>query len=129
MESPADVKSNEAAEKTWTDVHGVAPGLVGVSGKIRLQVKGKPVGVLQVEENGEVSIVPDFGGEVGATAMIDREDTLLKLLEGEAPPIVAVLRGRLRIQGDGLLALRVLFGLEAGSPWALPHEVAETHAL
>ena len=122
-----DVKPSEAAPKPWTTVHGPAPGLVGISGRIRLQIGDTPVGLLQVDESGEVSIVTE--GAAAAVAKLDNEQTLLELLAGELPPIVAILRGRLFVTGDGLLTLKVLFGMEAGSPWAMPREGAGSHAL
>ena len=117
---PSDTATTSSTVKPWAQVHGQAPGLVGVEGGIQLRIAGAPAGVLRMGEHGEVAIEPD--GSADATAFIDREETLLQLLRGEAPPIVAILRGRLRAEGDGLLVLKVLFGLEAGSPWATPVE-------
>lgn len=127
MPSATETKPKGAALEDWARVHGHAPGLIGLSGRIRLQIGNTPVGLLQVDEDGEVSIVEE--GAAAAAAQFDSEETLLNLLRGEGPPIAAALRGRLRTSGDQLFVLRVLLGLEAGSPWALPREGAGSHAL
>jgi putative sterol carrier protein len=69
-----------------------------------------------VEESGEVWIAAD--GEPCALIAMDTHETLVDLLRGDLPPIVAHLQGRLRFEGDAALALRVLFGLQEHSPWA-----------
>jgi hypothetical protein len=99
----------------WTSVAGRAPGLVGVCGRILLQVGGANVGVLQIEQNGDVKIVE--GDEATTVCMADTEETLLTMLDGDHAPLVAILQGRLRTEGDHAFALRVMFGLRAGSPW------------
>jgi hypothetical protein len=103
-------------------VRGRAPGLAGMSARMHLHVASVPSGVLLVEETGEVWIVEK--GEAATLIAIDTHETLQELLCGSLPPIVAHLQGRLRFEGDAELALRILFGLQAGSPWAAS---AETH--
>lgn len=96
-------------------IRGQAPGLKGIEGRISLQVADAPAGVLLVESSGEVGIVPD--GESAAVLAVDSDNTLAKLLSGELNPIIAFLQGRMRLQGEPALVLRVLLGLEEGSPW------------
>jgi hypothetical protein len=91
------------------------PGLRGITGRLRLQVADIPSGVLQVEPGGAVQIVND--GSADAVLTVDTAATLTALLQGELSPIVAHLQDRLQVEGDAALALRVLFGLQAGSPW------------
>ena len=105
-----------ASEERWETVRGRAPGLAGVSCRAEIRIAGQPAGVLQVEETGDVSIVGK--GKTTVLIALDSRETLIDLLRGELPPIVAHLQGRLRFEGDGDLALRILFGLQAGSPWA-----------
>ena len=100
-----------------TSVRGAAPGLKGVSGKLRLQVADISVGVLQVEPSGAVAIVDD--GDAATLLVVDTQGTLAALLRGEVSPIVAGLQDRVRVEGDLALALRVLLGLQAGSPWSV----------
>jgi hypothetical protein len=97
-------------------VRGEAPGLKGISGKLRLKVAEAAAGVLQIEPSGVVEIVKE--GDTTAVVAVDAQDTLTALLRGEMNPIVAHLQDRLLVEGDVALALRVLFGLQAGSPWS-----------
>jgi putative sterol carrier protein len=94
---------------------GKAPGLTGLSGKLRLQVGETTAGMLQIEPSGAIEITQD--GEAATLLAVDTQETLEALLRGELNPIVAHLQDRLRVEGDAALALRVLFGLQAGSPW------------
>ncbi len=93
---------------------GRAEGLEGLSGRLRLQAGGAPVGVLKVEDGG-VAIDPD--GEASTLLMADTEPTLVRLLSGELQVIVACLQGRARVEGDIGLVIRIFFGLRAASPW------------
>jgi hypothetical protein len=97
-------------------VRGEAPGLKGLSGRLRLQVGDTPAGVLRIEPSGRVAIVAN--GDVPALLGADSVETLEDLLRGELNPIVAYLRDRLWVAGDVGLIVRVLFGLQAGSPWS-----------
>ena len=108
--------SAEAASGHWASIRGTSPGRAGLCGCMELHVASSPAGLMLVEETGEIWI-----GENGvACALIatDSHDTLIELLRGDLPPIVAHLQGRLRFEGDAALALRVLFGLQEESPWA-----------
>jgi hypothetical protein len=101
----------------WWSVRGGAPGLEGLSGRIGLKVGDKPVGALEIDSDGATSVVADTSG-AAATITVNCEDTLTGLLRGHLSPIVMELRGRTRIAGDVRFALQVLYGLQAGSPWA-----------
>jgi putative sterol carrier protein len=107
-----------APEGRWTSVSGRAPGLAGLSCHVELYVANALAGVLRIEESGDVCIV-DQGGATALIAM-DSQETLVQLLRGDLPPIVAHLQGLVRFEGDADLALRVLFGLQEGSPWIEP---------
>jgi hypothetical protein len=103
------------AERLWSEVRGKAPGLEGLSGKVRLHVAQTSAGVMHVD-SGEVWILQQ--GDTETIVAFDSHELMLQLLRGEISPIVAHLQGRLRFQGDGALALKVLLGLQAGSPWS-----------
>jgi len=99
----------------WAGRRGWAAGLEDISGQLRLQVAGAAAGVLTVDR-GEVEIAPD--GDAPAALTVDSQQTLLGVLGGEVHPFVAFLQGRLHLQGDRPLGLRIMFGLQAGSPWS-----------
>jgi len=99
----------------WASVAGRAPGLCGLSGRILLRVGGVAVGILQIQESGDVAVIE--GEDAHTICVIDTHETLLAMLAGEHDPIVDLLRGHVRIEGDQVFALRVRFGLQAGSPW------------
>ena len=108
--------SASTLERHWASVSGCAAGLAGLSCRMELYVADAQVGTMLVEESGAVRIVD--GGEAAGLIAVDCNETLVGLLQGELPPIVAHLQGRLKFEGDADLALRVLFGLQDGSPWA-----------
>ena len=110
------VTSAESVTAHWTSVRGSVPGLAGLSGCMELHVASAPAGLMLVEASGDVWIAKD--GEAVALIDTDCEETLMELLRGDLPPIVAHLQGRLRFEGDAALALRLLFGLQENSPWA-----------
>ena len=99
----------------WASLRGHAPGLEDIAGRLRLQVAGVDAGVLKVE-SGAVEILPE--GDASALMAVDSQATLLSVLSGDTHPFVAFLQGRLRLEGDRALALRIGFGLRAGSPWS-----------
>jgi hypothetical protein len=117
----ARTPSRQSVDMDWRNVRGHAAGLEGLSGRIALEVGDKPVGALQIDSDGATSLVTDTRGAV-ATITVNSEDTLIGMLRGHLPPIVMELRGRMRIAGDVRLALRALYGLQAGSPWAATAE-------
>ena len=93
-----------------------APGLVGLTGRLRVQVVGKGVGILEVKE-GQARFLPG-DGDAAATAIVDGEESVRALLRGRLNPVVAVLRGHLDLQGDLDFAIRAILGLQVGSPFA-----------
>jgi putative sterol carrier protein len=107
----------ESASAHWTSIRGMATGLAGISGCMELHVADVSAGLMLIAESGEVCIAED--GEAVALIATDSHETLIDLLSGDLPPIVAHLQGRLRFEGDAALALRVLFGLQESSPWAV----------
>jgi hypothetical protein len=109
------MNKDEVSREQWRNRRGQAPGLLDLIGDLKLSVGDKPVGVLHVE-HGQVSSAPD--GDASALLAVDSQNTLLRVLGGELHPFVANLQGRLRIEGDRALALRILLGLRAGSPWS-----------
>ena len=113
--------SPSISQRDWSSLGGRAPGLAGLSCSMELRVANDLAGVMLVEESGEVRIVHE--GEAAAMIALDSRETLVRLLGGELAPVVAHLQGLLRFEGDADLALRVLFGLQEGSPWA---ELIET---
>ncbi|MBA4013867.1 MAG: hypothetical protein C0481_18550 [Phenylobacterium sp.] len=107
-----------ASEGRWASVSGRAPGLAGLSCHVEFYVANALAGVLRIEESGHVRIVDE--GRAAALIAVDSHETLVRLLRGDLPPIVAHLQGLVRFEGDADLALRVLFGLQEGSPWIEP---------
>lgn len=99
----------------WSARRGRAAGLNGVSGRMELRIVDQPVGVLDIEDG--LAIVASEG-EAPAAIICDDEPVLMGLLSGELHPIVAHLQGRLRFRGETALALRILLGLQADSPWS-----------
>lgn len=114
--------SQAVADRSWARIRGQAPGLAGLAGRMRLHVAESHAGVMHVEDSGEVWIIDE--GDAETIIAFDSDELLLELLRGDLSPIVAHLQGRLRFQGDAALALRVLFGLQAGSPWSEPTTVS-----
>jgi hypothetical protein len=113
------ISQNSAAvqmgNQSWTTLEGQAPGVSDLAGDMRLEVEQRLVGILHVE-NGAVSIQPD--GDATALLSVDSLPVLLGALGGDIHPFVAFLQGHLQIEGDRALALRILLGLRAGSPWS-----------
>jgi putative sterol carrier protein len=82
---------------------------------LRIEVGGKLLGVLAVNDGDVELAVGD--GEAGTVAYVRSHDDLMYFLRGELNPVVAVLQGRLSIEGDQELASRIILGLQAGSPF------------
>jgi putative sterol carrier protein len=93
-----------------------APGLVGVYGRLRIAVAGKPVATLVVE-GVYVALIPDTSGPADATLICADEEALRKLLRGELNPFIASMRRQARLTGDRGFGTRVALGLQAGSPF------------
>jgi hypothetical protein len=95
---------------------GQAPGLVGVYGRLRIEVLGKPVGTLVID-GPRVALTPDTTGPADAIIVCCDDESFRKLLKGELNPFVASMRGQARIKGDRNFGTRVMLGLRAGSPF------------
>jgi hypothetical protein len=103
------------SQATWPTRRGHANGVEDLSGRVRLKIGGREVGVLHVSD-GEVEIVQ--GGEAAATVDFDSVETLLQVLGGDLHFMVATLQERARTEdGDPAFVTRIFFGLVAGSPW------------
>ena len=111
--------------ETWTTRSGRSSGLSDLTGDLRLEINSQPVGILHVE-NGAVSV--QSGDDATALVAVDCQRTLLAVLGGSTHPFVANLQGRLRVEGDRALALRVLLGLRSGSPWSELAQELTLHA-
>lgn len=101
-------------------VHGLVPGLEGVTGRLRIEVGANEantslLGVLSVNDGDVEFIVGD--GEAGTLVRVATQDDLEAFLVGELNPVVATLQGRLAIEGDLELASRVILALQSGSPF------------
>jgi putative sterol carrier protein len=89
------------------------PSLAGLSGRIRVDVAGDPASVLVIHD-GTVSVRPAAGTEdADAVLKCDTEDTLAAFRRGQLNPVVAMLQGLIRTEGDRALAIRVILGLQA----------------
>jgi hypothetical protein len=87
-------------------------GLRGVSGTLRVDVQGKTMGALVVED-GTTEFVP--GSREGqATANFQAPDDVRALLRGEVHPVVAALQRRVEIEGDAALGARIILGMRSG---------------
>lgn len=95
--------------------HGHAPALEGVSGRLRLDVGGDPVGTLEIRE-GEVTFHHGDSTTVDAVAACDSVETLHAITDGTLNPVVASLQNRLEITGNRAFAIRVVLGLLGSSP-------------
>jgi putative sterol carrier protein len=94
---------------------GTAPGLKGLHGRLRIDVGGKTIGVLTVDD-GHVELINDQGPADAVATCATAED-LKHLVRGEVNPVVAGLQGRVQLQGDMQFAIKVVLGLRAGSPF------------
>jgi hypothetical protein len=112
-----------AAPAREEPIRGHAPGLVGISGRVLVRTGGQALGVLKVDD-GDVEFTPGEGPAEATLTVADRQDLAL-ILRGQLNPLVAALQDRLEADGDLVLAVEVILGLEAGSPFAgarLPRE-------
>jgi putative sterol carrier protein len=94
-----------------------APGLAGVHGRLRIMIGDKPFATLVVEGT-YVALFPDTSGSADATAICADEDAMRKLLRGELNPLIASMRKQVRLAGDRGFGMRVVMGLQVGSPFA-----------
>ena len=101
------------------------PLLFGVSGRMRVDVKGKTVGAVDVQD-GLVTV--DVGADAGAganagasvVANVDDEADLGRIARGELNPIVAGIQGRLALEGDIELGMKIILSLNAAKPFSAP---------
>ncbi len=120
--------ANESIEAGGRQViTGVAPGLVGVYGRVLIEVACKSVARLIVE-GVNIELIPDTAGPSEACLVCATDEDFRKLLKGEINPFIASMRGWVRIRGDRNLGTRVLLGLQVGSPFASIAATAATAA-
>lgn len=104
-----------------TPVRGPAPGLAGITAHLGVTVGGAPAGMLRVED-GQVEFVPDADvSNAPAVASFAGQEVVQRMLQGRLNPVVAALQGALELSGDRELAVRVILGLQAGSPFTGQH--------
>ena len=110
--------ANESSDvsPTGAPLSGVAPGLAGVHGRLRIEVAGKPIGTLVVEGT-YVALLPETTGPADATAVCATDDDFRKLLKGELNVFIASMRGWARLKGDRAFGTRVVLGLQVDSPF------------
>ena len=105
----------EAPIRGIEETHGHAPGHEGITGRLRIEVGGKLFGVLAVNDGDVDFVLGD--GEAGTVAYVRTREDLVHFLRGELNPVVAVLQGRISVEGDQELASRIILGLQSGSPF------------
>jgi putative sterol carrier protein len=89
------------------------PWLAGLSGRLRLDVAGRPTRVLEVR-NGKVSTTATTQADpADAVIACDSDETLAAFNRGQLNPVVGALQGRLGIEGDRALAIKIILALEA----------------
>lgn len=74
----------------------------GIDGAALFVIEGE--GAVMVDEDGVRSADPETGAEVTLTASVD---TFRAILDGDLSPTVAFMSGRLAVQGDMGLAMRL----------------------
>ena len=111
MESQS--QGSELGQRRW---EADSPTLAGVTGRLRLQVGGKSVGMLAIDD-GHLSLKDDDNQPADVTLNCATRGDLIKLLRGEINPVVAALRGFVRQRGDRAFGAKVVLGLRAGSPF------------
>jgi hypothetical protein len=96
--------------------------LEGISGSARFLVGRDPYITLSIHD-GDVDVVPN-DVPVDVTFVCMNKEDAQRLLRGELNPVVASLQGRLGVEGDFALAVRVLYGFHGGGyPFVTPPEV------
>jgi len=105
-------QESDAKAQRW---EAESPALASVSGRIRLSVGDKTLGVLVVDD-GHLALTDDEDS-VDVTVICATREDLIKLLRGEMNVVVAALRGLVRQEGDRALGAKVMLGLRAGSPF------------
>jgi hypothetical protein len=96
---------------------GYVAALAGVSGRIRVVVEGRSLGVLRID-GGYVDFLVGAERVEASTTLHIQDGRDARLIQtGALNPIVASLQGRLVVEGDLALAVRVMLGLQTGSPF------------
>jgi hypothetical protein len=107
-------QSNESLVTEGT-LEGEAPGLAGITGRMRLMVGDQALGVLVVD-NGRVKLVPD-GPPVDVTAVCKSRNVLIGLLRGQLNPVLMALQAGGRLHGDRERGVKILYGLRGENPF------------
>jgi putative sterol carrier protein len=94
---------------------GRVEDLAGVSGRLAVEVDGKTVGELVIDD-GHVELGGNGAPTQGVVGFKSAED-LWKVLRGQLNPVVASLQGRLTVQGDLAFAVKVILCISAASPF------------
>jgi hypothetical protein len=89
------------------------PGLEGTTGRLRVDVEGRPGPRFFAIHDGVIEPAKEADGDVDAAIYFDAESCVEELLAGRLNPIVAALQGRMRATGDLKLLARVIFELQA----------------
>jgi putative sterol carrier protein len=93
-----------------------APGLEGLTGRLRLDVGNQAAAVLEVQD-GEARLLP-ADGEADAVVIAEDVETIHRFQRGELNPVVASLQGKLRIAGNLAFAIKVILGLQVAHPFS-----------
>ena len=85
--------------------------LQDLSGRVRIEVAGEPVATVEVD-HGDVRLMPLVETFDAVFSTCDRAD-LQRVVAGELNPVVASIQGRVAMQGNVELVVRVFLGLRA----------------
>jgi predicted lipid carrier protein YhbT len=85
-------------------------GLLGVTGRVRVDIGDRLLGVLEVED-GNVILRPG-ARDADAVVIVTDPNDFKGLVSGHLNPVVAALQGRLTVEGDTEMAIRVILGLQ-----------------
>jgi putative sterol carrier protein len=104
-----------AQEGTATEVETMlVPALAGLTGRLRIDIGSEVASMIEVSD-GAVAVKPG-GGEADAVAICDSKETRAALCRGELNPVVAMLRGHLRVTGNLAFGIKVIRGLRTMTP-------------
>jgi putative sterol carrier protein len=99
------------------------PALVGVSGRMRVDVKDDPAVTIHIDRGqvwtGDPEEQPD------AVAVVEDRADFDRILAGELNPVVAAIQGRLVLQGDPELGTKVISALYAAKPFRAKQRAKE----
>jgi hypothetical protein len=112
-------ESSDVVGMPSAPMSGVAPGLAGVHGRIRLEVAGTQIGTLVVEGT-HLELTRDTSGLADAAFVFASGEHFWQAMKGQLNPFIAAMRGWALPRGDRHLAVQVAMGLQAGSPFAGP---------